>query len=194
MDLSQAKEELISKQEIQNRIARFSKLQVLESQKNSTLPLEVMDIIYSRQLKPVITVGEDPNAPFGDAAPIQGAAGISITYAICPSGTGPASHSHVKTYETFTVMRGRFEFSCGRDGADKVVLEEFDTLSVPPGVFRAFKHIGEGEGVLQVLISGGVHDSRDIIFPKSTADEISAIDPSYLEFFRERAGLYFEQA
>jgi len=167
---------------------------VLDSQKDSELPLEVMDIIYSRELKPVITRGEDPNAPFGDAAPIQGAAGISITYAVCPSGTGPSAHSHVKTFETFTVLRGTFEFSCGREGEDKVILNEFDTFSVPPGVFRAFRHIGEGDGVVQVIISGGIHDARDIIFPRSTAKQIEDIDPSYLEFFRERAGLYFEES
>lgn len=177
-----------------NRIARFDRLDELEVQKSSELPLDVMDIIYSRQLKPVITRDTDPSMPFGDAAPIQGAAGISITYAICPSGTGPSSHSHVKTYETFTVMRGTFEFSVGRQGEEKFVLSEFDTFSVPPGVFRAFRHIGEGDGVLQVIISGGVHDARDIVFPKSTADQVAAFDPDYLDFFRRRMGFCFEEA
>ena len=181
-----------SREEIDARVARFETLEVLESQKNSDLPVEVMDIIYSRALKPVLTRGEDPNAPFGDAAPIQGAAGITITYAVCPPGTGPSLHSHRATYETFTVMRGRFEFKCGPNGEETVVLDECDTFSVPPGVFRAFRNISEVEGVLQVLISGGVHDSRDIVFPKSTADEIAAFDPSYVDWFRANAGLRFE--
>ena len=97
--------------EMENRIARFGKLEVLESQKQSDLPQEVMDLIYSRELMPVITLGDDPDSPFGNLAPITDAAGITITYAICPSGTCPSLHSHHKTYETFTVMQGNFEFS-----------------------------------------------------------------------------------
>ena len=184
--------EVPSREQIDARVARFDKLEVLESQKNSDLPLEVMDIIYSRQLKPVLTRGEDPNAPFGDAAPIQGAAGISLTYAVCPAGTGPSLHSHRATFETFTVMRGRFEFSCGPNGEETVELGEFDTFSVPPGVFRAFRNISDEDGVLQVLISGGVHDARDIVFPERTAKEIAAFDPSYVDWFQENAGLSFE--
>lgn len=181
-----------TREEIEARIARFDKLEVLESQKASHLPVEVMDIIYSRELKPVLTGGEDPNAPFGDAAPIQGAAGASITYAVCPPGTGPSLHSHRATFETFTVMRGRFEFSCGPNGEETVELREFDTFSVPPGIFRAFRNISEVDGVLQVLISGGEHDARDVVFPKSTVDEIAAFDPAYVDWFRDKAGLRFE--
>jgi len=181
-----------SPEEMAKRVARFDELQVLETQKNPEVPQDVMDLIYSRKLKPVITLGEDPDSPFGSDAPIVGAAGITMTYAICPAGTGPTLHSHHKTHETFTVMKGRFEIIWGDEGEHSVVLSEFDTISVPPQINRAFRNVSDEEGVLQVVISGGVHDRKDILFPKKTAEQIAEKDADYLKFFREKVGLEFE--
>lgn len=178
-------------EEMETRIARFYRLVPLDVQRQTDVPQDVMDIIYSRKLLPVIT-RNDPGSPFGKKAPIVDAAGITVTYAVCPPGTGPSLHSHKRTFETFTVMQGRFEFSWGEAGEHSVVLERFDALSMPPNVHRAFKNVSAEEGILQVLISGGVHDSRDIEYPRKTAEEIRARDPKYLDFFREKAGLDFE--
>ncbi len=179
-------------EEMSERVAKYHDLSVISAQKNVEIPIDVMDMIYSRELKPVITLGADPNAPFGSSAPIVGAAGITITYAICPSGTGPTLHAHRQTYETFTVMKGKFQFFWGDQGEHSVVLDQFDALSVPPAVNRAFKNISDEEGVLQVVISGGVHDSRDIYFPKKTADDIREKGEEYLTYFKEKSGLHFE--
>ena len=177
--------------DMHKRIARYSNLKVIESQRNMDVPQEVMDIVASRELKPVITTGQDADAPFGATAPIVGAGGISITYAICPENTGPSLHSHHRTHETFTVMQGVFEFIWGDAGENSSILLPFDTISVPPGIHRAFKNAGEGEGVLQVIISGGVHDHRDIFFPKSTREEIREIDEQSLSFLENDIGLEF---
>ncbi len=87
---------------------------------------------------------------------------MTMTLARCPPGQGPALHSHDQTYETFTVLQGRFEVTWNDDGRDTVVLEPFDTISVPPKVCRAFRNVGDTQGVLQVIITGGVHDMNDI--------------------------------
>lgn len=179
-------------EEMEHRIARFDKLRIIKAQAKADVPQDVMDLIYSRELKPVVTLGQDPTAPFGSDAPIVGAAGISITYALCPNGTGPSLHSHKETFETFTVMEGKFQFFWGDEGEHSVILERFDALSVPPSVNRAFKCLSEGTGILQVVISGGVHDARDIAFPKKTASLIRKHGEEYLDFFKEEAGLTFE--
>ena len=179
-------------EEMAKRIAIFDELNELDSQQQDDVPQDVMDLIYSRKLKPVITLGDDPNSPFGSVAPIVGAAGISITYAICPEGTGPTLHSHKRTFETFTVMSGRFKFSWGDEGEHSVVLNQFDCLSVPPSINREFCNVGEGDAVLQVIISGGVHDSKDIAFPKKTTDLIRSKDEKYLEYFKQKSGLEFD--
>ncbi len=178
-------------EEMERRIARFKTLQIMSSQARADIPQDVLDIIFARQLKPVITLGGDTESPFGSVAPIVGAAGISVTFAICPPGNGPSLHAHNNTYETFTVMRGRFEFRWGDWGEHAVVLDEFDTLSVPPAIHRSFRNVSEADGVLQVVVSGGVHDRRDIVFPRKTADEICSKDPRYLDYFRDVVGLQF---
>jgi quercetin dioxygenase-like cupin family protein len=113
-----------------------------------------------------------------------------MTLAVCPPGQGPGLHSHRQTYETFTVLKGRFEVSWNDDGDERAVLEEFDTVSFPPGVCRAFRNVGEREGILQVIITGGVHDMNDIAFTEKAKREIDAVRPGLAAEF-EKAGFTF---
>lgn len=177
--------------EISRRIARFAALEVIESQKSHAVPQGVADLVWSRKLLPVVTRADAAHGPFGTRAPIKGAGDMSITYAVCPPGTGPSLHAHHRTHETFTVMRGRFEFYVGDHGEETVTLEPFDTFSVPPRVCRAFRNVSDEEGVLQVIITGGVHDQNDIVFPDRTAKQIVAHGSEYLAYFKAQ-GLVFE--
>ncbi|SRR5512138_1185571 len=171
-------------EEMARRIARFSQLDRIVMQREARFPQDALDVIYARRLHPVIGL-PDTDTPINDSAPIRGAGGMTITYAVCPPGQGPSLHSHNRTYETFTVCRGRFEFLWGDNGEHSVVLEELDVLSVPPCVCRAFRNIGSIEGVLQVIITGGVHDKTDIAFPISTAVKIARVNPRLYEHLRE---------
>ena len=82
-------------------------------------------------------------------------------------------------------MEGTFEVCWNDDGSNKVILEKFDTISVPPGVCRSFKNLGERDGLLQVIISGGVHDMNDIAFTPAAADKINSVEPNLVEKFKE---------
>ena len=177
--------------EMADRTARFTELQPMAVQDNPKIPLMAADLIWSRKLMPVITFGGDAPSPFGDLAPISGAGGMSITVAVCPPQTGPGLHAHHKTHETFMVMQGRFEFHWGDAGEYSTVLDRFDTLSVPPGICRSFKNVSDEEGILQVIITGGVHDIDDIAFPPVVADQIEAIGSGILEQFT-KTGLRFD--
>jgi len=179
----------LGRDEMLQRVARFKALKPLAAQTDASVPLAAKDIIYSRKLLSVIGL-EEGATPISSSAPIRGAAGMTMTLAVCPPGQGPELHAHVKTYETFTVLRGRFEFRWNDDGRDRIVLEELDTVSVPPGVCRAFRNVGEAEGILQVLITGGVHDMQDIDFARQVAAQLEAIDPAARAYF-ERAGFTF---
>jgi quercetin dioxygenase-like cupin family protein len=174
-----------------SRTARFSELEPMEAQKNHPLPQEVADLIWSRRLLPVITLGEG-NTPFGSKAPIAGAGGITMTIAACPPGTGPSLHRHFRTWETFTVLKGQFEFRAGPEGEQVCLLGPFDVISFEPGSHRAFRNVSSEEGLVQVVISGGVHDMNDIDFPAATAREIRAHGPEYLDYFK-KTGLNFEE-
>lgn len=173
------------------RLARFGQLLEIEPQRGHGLPQPVADLIWSRRLLPVVTRADDAPSPFGNVAPIRGAGDLSITYAACPPGTGPSLHTHRRTFETFTVLTGRFEFTWGDNGEGAVTLDPFDVLSVPPGIARAFRNVGAEEGLLQVIITGGQHDVNDISFPARTAWEIAGHGEQYLAYFQSK-GLFFD--
>jgi len=179
----------ISKAQMEKRISRFEKLKPLPIQ-NSSIPEKARDVIYARKLLSVIGLEENAQTPISAEAPIRGAAGMTMTLAVCPPGQGPGLHSHRQTYETFTVMKGRFEVTWNDDGSGRAVLELYDTISFPPGVCRSFRNIGDGEGMLQVIITGGVHDMSDIDFSAQAREEIEAVRPGLAAEF-EKTGFTF---
>jgi mannose-6-phosphate isomerase-like protein (cupin superfamily) len=172
---------------MQQYVARFEQLEPMEAMKDVDIPMVARDMIWSRKLLPVAST-INPDGPFG-AAPIRDQ-DFSLTWAICPPGTGPGLHTHHKTTETFTCVKGRFEFRWGDNGEDSLVLGPLDTFAVPPGVCRGFRNISEEEGILQVLITGGIHDMQDIAFPPGVADELDSVQSGLADFFRS-TGLAF---
>lgn len=174
---------------MRGRISRFKQLKPLPIQ-NESIPEKARDVVYARKLLSVIGLETDASTPINAGAPIVGAAGMTMTLAVCPPGQGPGLHNHVQTYETFTVLKGRFEVSWNADGSERVTLEPFDTISLPPGVCRAFRNVGDDEGILQVLITGGVHDMADIAFTPQARKDIEAVKPGLAAEF-EKAGFTF---
>lgn len=177
----------LSNKEMEKRIARFERLSPLPIQQTD-IPLAARDVVYSRKLLSVI--GLETSTPINAEAPITGAAGMTMTLAVCPPGQGPGLHSHRRTYETFTVMKGRFEVRWNDDGSGAAILELYDTVSFPPGVCRSFRNIGAEEGILQVIITGGVHDMSDIDFSLEAKKQIEAVRPGLSAEF-EKAGFTF---
>jgi quercetin dioxygenase-like cupin family protein len=180
----------ITPEEMATRISRFASLEPLPIQQDPEIPLEANDVIYARKLLSVIGLDTKVETPINADAPITGAAGMTMTLAVCPPGQGPSLHAHQQTYETFTVLKGRFEVTWNDDGSGRVELDEFDTISVPPKVNRAFRNIGDTEGVLQVIISGGVHDMTDIDISPGVATRLDAIKSGVKEKFLAK-GLTF---
>jgi quercetin dioxygenase-like cupin family protein len=180
----------LSRGELEGRIARFDKLQPMSTAKDlASVPQEAYDVVFARKLMPVVL--ENTESPFGHVAPIQGAAGLSMWISVCPPGQGPALHSHDKTYETFTVLEGSFEFSLNDTGNEMVVLNKWDTLSCPPGVCRGFRNVNSKESVLLTVITGGVHDRDDVSLPPSVAAQLNTIGPDMAAAF-EKIGLRFD--
>lgn len=171
----------------ETNVARFKQLQPVAGTQNTDMPQAVRDKIFSRKLLPVVSP-RGLQTPFG-AGPVRDQ-DFTMAYALCPAGTGPGLHTHHRTTETFTCLQGRFEFRWGDQGQHSTVLEQFDVFAVPPLVARAFRNISDQDGILQVLITGGVHDMEDIAFPQKTAEEIRADGDGYVEQF-EGMGLRF---
>jgi hypothetical protein len=119
-------------EQMAERIARFDKLTPIPAQNNPNIPLPAADLIFSRKLLPVLSHPDvkGPSRYIGNLAPIKGAAGITMTLAVCPPGTGPGLHTHHQTYETFTVLQGSFRVTWGDTGDKSAVLTQPFTVTV----------------------------------------------------------------
>lgn len=180
----------MTSEEVQARTARFDKLQAMSTLKDSAIvSQEARDIFLARKIMPILL--EQTQNAFGSVAAIYGAAGLTMNISVCPPGQGPGLHAHHKTFETFFVLDGSFEFSVNDDGGQKVVLNQYDTLSVPPGVCRGFRNIAATESKLLTVITGGVHDRNDISLPPSIGARLDAFGPGVLDEVK-KIGLTFD--
>lgn len=176
----------INANEMASRIARYRDLKPLPIQMNNAIAQAAKDVVYARELRSVIGLDQaGGSSPINTDAPIRGAGGMTLTIAVCPPGQGPGLHAHQATFETFTVLKGRFEVRWNDDGDETAILNEWDTISLPPGVCRAFRNVGDADAVLQVIITGGVHDMNDIAFAPRAAADIIAAQPSALVEFKK---------
>lgn len=175
--------------EMEERIGRFSDLERLMVLQDESVPLAAKDLVYARKVMPIVS-------PEGMVGPLVGKAPINegdftLICTVCPPNQGPGLHVHHKTTETFTCLDGRFKVYWGDEGEHGTVLDLYDTVSVPPGVCRGFTNVGDSEGILQVLITGGIHNMDDIAFRPAMAEALAEFGAEVLETF-ERVGFRFD--
>ena len=136
----------VSKQEMLERVARFSTLKSsAQAFVDSKIPSHERDIynVIGRgvtedtHLNPAITAVQDFNVTYVGASP----------------GKGAALHSH-STVEVFIPLSGKWSIYWGDEGEDEVILDAWDTVSVPPGVMRGFKNVGDEDAHLMAILGG----------------------------------------
>ena len=71
----------------------------------------------------------------------------------CESGKAAPLHNHL-TQEVFVALTGSWEVFWGPEGHRKVVLKQWDTISVPPGVSRGFRNVSAEPAYLLGMASG----------------------------------------
>ena len=132
--------------EMLERVARFSELRPSKQAFVDTrIPEHVRDIynVIGRG------VTEDP-----DLKPaITAVEGFNVTYVGAEAGKGAALHSH-STVEVFIPLSGRWSVFWGDEGENEVILDTFDCVSVPVGVMRGFRNVGEGHAYLMAILGG----------------------------------------
>ena len=160
-----------TKEEIESRVSRFSKLQPMSTSNDlAWVGQEAMDVFYARKLMPVIL--DDTKNPFGNQAPIIGAAGSTMFVSIMPPGQGPCLHSHNGTFETFIVLDGTIKYEIGEPVAHSVTLEKWDVLSCPPNIYRGFHNVGDTDAVQLTVITGAGEGRDDVSMPDSIAKKV----------------------
>lgn len=133
--------------EMESRVARFRDLKPTDDYVDSAIP--GCERLTWRVL------GQQPAAPLA-------AEGFHMSIVCCEPGKAAPLHNHL-TQEVFLVLTGRWEVFWGPDGGRSLVLDPWDTVSVPPGVSRGFRNVSNERAYLVGMASG--HDPGMINWP-----------------------------
>ena len=128
------------------RVARFKDLQ---SSSEAFVDTRIPE--YNREIYNVIGRGVTEDTRLKPA--IDDAKDFHLTFMKSDPGKGSSLHDH-ETIECFVPLTGTWAILLGDDGAEQIVLEPFDTFSVPPGVMRAVKNAGTEPGVILTILGG----------------------------------------
>lgn len=138
-----------SQEDMLKRIARFGHIPASQRAFADTY-LEG----HQRTLYSVIGSGVTDDPSFKPR--IEAAENFHVDFITASKGCGAAMHFH-DTEEVFIAQSGRWEVSWidGSDGVNySIILNERDTISVPPFVHRSFKSM-DGEFGMLISILGG---------------------------------------
>lgn len=174
--------------QMRRRIARYADIPDGNRACSPLVPQAARDLIYAGERR-TVAIPAELSGPLDNRASIVGT-DFALVFAVCPPGQGPGLHAHLRTTETFTCLRGRFRVYWGDAGQHETVLEELDTISVPPGVNRGFQNVGAQEGILQALVTGPVGDMDDIQLAPGVVAELEAFGPEVVAELR-KTGLTF---
>jgi uncharacterized RmlC-like cupin family protein len=180
----------VSKDEMEQHIARFDKLvpQKAEYEKRG-IPSEAFEMLAAKTIYLLMAPGGDKGSTAAPA--IVGKPGLTVNIVSCPPGNGPMLHAHMETQENFMPLTGKWEVSWGDKGEIKTILAPFDLIAVPPGTARQFKNVSDEEAMLLVLVQGE-EALNDIFYSTDVGDElVRRFGPGPKEAF-EKIGFSFE--
>jgi mannose-6-phosphate isomerase-like protein (cupin superfamily) len=89
---------------------------------------------------------------FPPGAPLA-AEGFHMNLVMCEPGKAAPLHSHL-TQEVFFALTGRWQVFWGPEGKRSLVLDTWDTISIPAGVSRGFRNVGDDSAWLLGMASG----------------------------------------
>lgn len=127
-----------SVEEMEARIARFRDLKPTDDYVDSGIP--------GCERTTLRVLGQKPQAPLA-------CEGFHMSIVRCESGKAAPLHNHL-TQEVFVALTGRWEVFWGPQGHRKVILEQWDTVSIPPGVSRGFRNVSVEAAYLMAMASG----------------------------------------
>lgn len=184
----------ISHDEMERNVARFKSLSPItaEDRKQPPIPAEAIEMLTAKLIWPLM--GNEPaGAAVGAQVPVWCPPGVNLAVIQCPPGNGPKLHAHLRTYETFFCLKGRFEITWNDEGQDSLILEEHDLISIPPLVCRAFRNVSNQDAMLLAMIqSVGGSDMKDVSYATSVGREIEQKYGSKTKEAFEAVGMTFE--
>jgi uncharacterized RmlC-like cupin family protein len=147
----------VSMADMQKRVARFKELK-----SSSQAFVDALIPGHERKIFNVIGHGVTEDASLNPA--ITDAKDFNLALVQAGPGKGAALHAH-PTVEVFIALSGRWAVYWGDEGEQEIVLEPWDTISVPPGVMRGFRNAGQDDAYLMAVL-GGTDAGRVVWSPK----------------------------
>lgn len=159
------------------RVVRFDEL------KHKGIPLMFIDSIlpgHWRMNYAVIGDTASENPDFDTQRAITDPHKFQIGMAFAPPGCGPAWHTH-DYVELFFILEGQWRYVWGYDedpekAEGEFILNKWDMISLPPGVWRRFEVCSEGIGwFLAVLEPHEVFEGKDPYWPPTVVKQAEAL-------------------
>lgn len=124
--------------EMQARVARFAALQPTDDYVDAGIP--------GCERSTYRVIGAAPGAPIE-------AEHFHLNLVRCAPGRQAPLHNHL-TQEVFIPLSGIWEVFWGPLGERCLRLERWDAISIPPGVSRGFRNVGDDEAWLMGIAGG----------------------------------------
>jgi uncharacterized RmlC-like cupin family protein len=132
--------------EMEKRVARFKSL--------TPHPVTFLDQAFPQHRRDVFNlIGRGVSEEKDAAAEITDVRDFNVQMSRAKPGHGAGLHAH-QTIETFMPLTGTWSIVWGDHGENEIILEQFDLISVPPGVMRGFKNVGTEEAYLFTVLGG----------------------------------------
>jgi mannose-6-phosphate isomerase-like protein (cupin superfamily) len=135
--------------QMERRVARFAALQPTDDYADASIP--------GCERTTWRVLGEQPGAPLQ-------ADQFHLNIVCCAPGKSAPLHNHL-TEEVFVPLNGSWEVFWGPEGQHSLRLQAWDTISIPPGVSRGFRNLGDADAYL-IGMAGG-RDPGHINWPDS---------------------------
>jgi quercetin dioxygenase-like cupin family protein len=164
----------LTPEQMAQRVARFRDLRPYKDTMNDAhgIPPQAMRMMSPDKVYPIMS----PEGWTGRSkiAPVKGAPGLTVTLAECPPGDHAGLHKHTDSIENFFCVEGRFEIVWGSHGEHRIELGALDFVSIPAGVYRDFRNIGDTVGRLFVAIQTAPGDTKDtVVHAAALGDELA---------------------
>jgi quercetin dioxygenase-like cupin family protein len=159
------------------RVMRFSEL------KAKGIPIMFIDSLLPRHYRmnyAVIGDTASENPDYENQRAITEPHSFQIGMGWAPPGCGPAWHTH-DYVESFFILKGPWRFYWGHSSHPDQVdgyydLDEWDMISLPPGVYRKFEYTGDAIGwFFAVLESHKVFEGKDPYWSPQVEQQAAAI-------------------
>lgn len=162
----------VSVEEMEQRVARWDKREVIPIQK--MLPPELNRELIADQVFGVVTSNQDGDEQnFFDTAPVHsGVSGLAVSIVACPPHQGPGNHVHQFTFENFMPLSGRWRIYWGDESEHNVELDTWDMVSVPPGTMRRFENLSDERAHMLVLAYGEGKLDNDVHVPNQEIERL----------------------